>query len=164
VRFLSDYFQRRQIIPKFYFIVDSLDLLIQAQRKFTSCGLTVYTSGSCEAFSQDIKFTQVIHNHFGKPEITMVNIKKFKDNADVVSTKDYDIAISAFTFWMKCIPHSYNPKGSFLANLNQSDPNATKTRLTDTPLLGDNYNSRTLFGNYTSTTIMRLLPMVTPCG
>ena len=98
MRFLSDYFQQRQIIPKFYFIVDLLDLLIQAQREFTSRGLTVYTSGSREAFSQDIKFTQVIHNHFGKPEIIMVNIKKFKDNADVVSTKDYDIAIQRVYF------------------------------------------------------------------
>ena len=40
VCFLTDYFQQRHIIPKFYFIVDRLDLLTQAQREFTSRGLT----------------------------------------------------------------------------------------------------------------------------
>jgi type I restriction enzyme R subunit len=49
VRFLTDYFQRQQVIPKFYFIVDRLDLLIQAQREFTSRGLTVHPINSREA-------------------------------------------------------------------------------------------------------------------
>ncbi len=43
---------------------------------------------------------------------------------------------------------SYNPQGSFLANLSQSDQNAIKLGLTGTPLLGDDYNSRALFGDY----------------
>ena len=35
-----------------------------------------------------------------------------------------------------------------MANLNESDPNAVKIGLTGTPLIGDNNNSRALFGNY----------------
>ena len=35
-----------------------------------------------------------------------------------------------------------------LADLSQSDRNAIKIGLTGTPLLGDDYNSRTLFGDY----------------
>ncbi|MFO6256432.1 DEAD/DEAH box helicase family protein, partial [Pseudomonas aeruginosa] len=77
VRFLTDHFQKRQIVPKFYFIVDRLDLLQQAQREFIARGLTVYTIDSREAFTRAIKTTQVIHNHSGKPEITVVNIQKF---------------------------------------------------------------------------------------
>ena len=46
------------------------------------------------------------------------------------------------------VHRSYNPKGSFLANLNESDPNAIKIGLTGTPLLGTDYNSRSLFGDY----------------
>ncbi len=42
VRFLTDYFQRQDIIPKFYFIVDRIDLLTQAHREFTSRGLVVH--------------------------------------------------------------------------------------------------------------------------
>lgn len=147
VRFLTDYFQKQQVIPKFYFIVDRLDLLQQAQREFTARGLTVHTINSRDAFTRDIKTTQVIHNHSGKPEITVVNIQKFKDDPDVVSTKDYNVAIQR-VYFLDEVHRSYNPKGSFLANLSQSDSNAIKIGLTGTPLLGDDYNSRALFGDY----------------
>lgn len=147
VQFLTDYFQKQQIIPKFYFIVDRLDLLQQAQREFTARGLTVHTVNSREAFTRDIKATQVIHNHSGKPEITVVNIQKFKDDPDVVSTRDYDVAIQR-VYFLDEVHRSYNPRGSFLANLSQSDTDAIKIGLTGTPLLGDDYNSRVLFGEY----------------
>jgi len=147
VRFLTDYFQKQQVIPKFYFIVDRLDLLQQAQREFTARGLTVHTINSRDAFTRDIKATQVIHNHSGKPEITVVNIQKFKDDPDVVSTKDYNVTIQR-VYFLDEVHRSYNPKGSFLANLSQSDSNAIKIGLTGTPLLGDDYNSRALFGDY----------------
>lgn len=147
VHFLTDYFQKQQVIPKFYFIVDRLDLLQQAQREFTARGLTVHTINSRDAFTRDIKVTQVIHNHSGKPEITVVNIQKFKDDPDIVSTKDYNVAIQR-VYFLDEVHRSYNPKGSFLANLSQSDSNAIKIGLTGTPLLGDDYNSRALFGDY----------------
>jgi len=147
VRFLTDYFQRRGIIPKFYFIVDRIDLLIQAQREFSSRGLTVHTIDTRADFARDIKATQALHNHSGKPEITVVNIQKFKDDPDVVRTEDYDVSIQR-VYFLDEVHRSYNPRGSFLANLSQSDPNAIKIGLTGTPLLGDDYNSRTLFGDY----------------
>jgi type I restriction enzyme, R subunit len=146
-RFLTDYFQRRGIIPKFYFIVDRIDLLIQAQREFSVRGLTVHTIDSREAFARDIKTTQALHNHSGKPEITVVNIQKFEDDPDVVRTEDYDVSIQR-VYFLDEVHRSYNPKGSFLANLSQSDQNAIKIGLTGTPLLGDDYNSRALFGDY----------------
>jgi type I restriction enzyme R subunit len=146
-RFLTDYFQRRGIIPKFYFIVDRIDLLIQAQREFASRGLTVHTIDSREAFARDIKTTQALHNHSGRPEITVVNIQKFEDDPDVVRTEDYDVSIQR-VYFLDEVHRSYNPKGSFLANLSQSDQNAIKIGLTGTPLLGDDFNSRALFGDY----------------
>lgn len=147
VRFLTDYFQSQKTIPKFYFIVDRIDLLQQASLEFTARGLIVHTISSREGFSKDIKATQVIHNHSGKPEITVVNIQKFEDDPNVVSTKDYDVEIQRIYF-LDEVHRSYNPKGSFLANLSQSDTNAIKIGLTGTPLLGDDYNSRVLFGDY----------------
>ena len=146
-RFLTDYFQRQGIIPKFYFIVDRLDLLIQAQREFSCRGLTVHTVDSREAFARAIKATQVLHNHTGMPEITVVNIQKFQDDPDVVRTEDYDVSIQR-VYFLDEVHRSYNPKGSFLANLSQSDRNAIKIGLTGTPLLGEDYNSRVLFGDY----------------
>lgn len=158
VRFLTDYFQKQKIIPKFYFIVDRLDLLQQSQREFTARGLVVHTINSRDAFAKDIKATQVIHNHSGKPEITVVNIQKFQDDPDVLSTKDYDIHIQRI-FVLDEAHRSYNPKGSFLANLYQSDPNAIKIALTGTPLIVDEdkvkknpdskaISSKQIFGDY----------------
>ena len=43
VPYLTDYFQKKGVVPKFYFIVDRLDLMIQAKREFTIRGLTVST-------------------------------------------------------------------------------------------------------------------------
>jgi type I restriction enzyme R subunit len=146
-RFLTDYFQHQGVIPKFYFIVDRLDLATQAQREFASRGLIVHTIDSRAAFARDIKTTQVLHNHSGKPEITVVNIQKFQDDPDVVRTEDYDFSIQR-VYFLDEVHRSYNPQGSFLANLSQSDRNAIKIGLTGTPLLGDDYNSRALFGDY----------------
>ena len=145
--FLTDYFQKRGIIPKFYFIVDRIDLLTQAQREFSGRGLTVHTINTREAFTRDIKATKAIHNDSGRREITVVNIQKFQDDPDVVRTEDYDVSIQR-VYFLDEVHRSYNPKGSFLANLSQSDQNAIKIGLTGTPLLGDDYNSRALFGDY----------------
>ena len=146
VKFLTDYFQQQSVIPKFYFIVDRIDLLTQAHREFASRGLVVHTINSREEFAKEIKSTSVIHNYSGKPEITVVNIQKFQDDPDVISNQDYGVNVQRIYF-LDEVHRSYNPKGSFLANLNVSDPEAIMIGLTGTPLLGD-APSKLLFGDY----------------
>ena len=145
VKYLTNYYQKKSIVPKFYFIVDRIDLLIQASREFTARGLTVHKIESRDEFAKDIKSTSVIHNHSGKAEITVVNIQKFKDDPDVVRNSDYNLNIQR-VYFMDEVHRSYNPKGSFLANLNESDANAIKIGLTGTPLLNDSFKN--LFGDY----------------
>jgi type I restriction enzyme R subunit len=147
VKYLTDYFQRKSIVPKFYFIVDRLDLLIQSAREFKSRGLVVHEINSREEFTKDIKSTSVIHNNSGKPEITVVNIQKFADDPDVVRNTDYNLNIQR-VYFLDEVHRSYNPKGSFLANLHESDVTAIKIGLTGTPLLGTDYTSKSLFGGY----------------
>jgi type I restriction enzyme R subunit len=147
VKYLTDYFQSKGIVPKFYFIVDRIDLLIQAGREFKSRGLVVHNINSREEFSRDIKSISVIHNNSGKAEITVVNIQKFQDDADVIKNNDYNLNIQR-VYFLDEVHRSYNPKGSFLANLHESDTNAIKIGLTGTPLLGTDYNSKSLFGSY----------------
>lgn len=147
VKYLTNYFQKKGVIPKFYFIVDRLDLLTQSAREFKSRGLVVHEVNSREEFSKDIKSTSVIHNNSGKPEITVVNIQKFADDPDVVRNTDYNLSIQRIYF-LDEVHRSYNPKGSFLANLHESDVNAIKIGLTGTPLLGTDHNSKILFGAY----------------
>ena len=147
VKYLTDYFQSKGVIPKFYFIVDRIDLLIQAGREFKSRGLVVHNINSREEFARDIKATSVIHNNSGKAEITVVNIQKFQDDADVLKNNDYNLNIQRIYF-LDEVHRSYNPKGSFLANLHESDTNAIKIGLTGTPLIGNDFNSKALFGSY----------------
>jgi len=147
VKYLTDYFQTKKIIPKFYFIVDRLDLLIQAHREFSARGLIVHTVNSKEEFAREIKQQTAVSNYSGKAEITVVNIQKFSDDAQVVAQNDYNTDLQRIYF-LDEVHRSYNPKGSFLANLTESDRNAIMIGLTGTPLLGDDYNSKMLFGNY----------------
>lgn len=147
VKYLTHYFRKKQVIAKFYFIVDRLSLLIQAGKEFKARGLVVHEIDSREAFAKDIKQISAIHNNLGKAEITLVNIQKFKDDPNVVKNTDYNLNIQR-VFFLDEVHRSYNPKGSFLANLEQSDINAIKIGLTGTPLLGDEYNSKSLFGDY----------------
>jgi type I restriction enzyme R subunit len=147
VKYLTDYFKTKNVVPKFYFIVDRLDLLVQASREFKSRGLVVHAVNSREEFAKDIKSLSVIHNNSGKAEITVVNIQKFEDDPDVIKNNDYNLNVQRIYF-LDEVHRSYNPKGSFLANLQESDINAIKIGLTGTPLLGTDYNSKSLFGGY----------------
>lgn len=147
VHYLTDYFQQKCVVPKFYFIVDRIDLLEQASSEFRGRGLHVHHVDSREAFAQDIKSTVAIHNDSGTAEITVVNIQRFKDDPDIARSTDYALGLQR-VYFLDEVHRSYNPEGSFLANLNQSDPDAIKVGLTGTPLLGTSYNSRSLFGEY----------------
>jgi type I restriction enzyme R subunit len=125
VKFLTDYFNKSGVVPKFYFIVDRIDLLTQASREFKSRGLVVHNISSKEDFAKDIKSVSAIHSNSGKPEITVVNIQKFQDDANVVKSTDYQINIQR-VFFLDEVHRSYNPRGSFLANLELTDTNAIK--------------------------------------
>ena len=146
LKYLSEYFRKKKIIPKFYFIVDRIDLLKQASKEFKSRGLSVYNIDSKENFSRDIRSNVAIHNSTGNDEITVVNIQKFENDNDTILENDYNVNIQKI-FFLDEVHRSYNPTGSFLANLHLADKKAIKIGLTGTPLLGDN-NSRSLFGNY----------------
>src|SRR5690554_7605508 len=105
VKHLTHYFQKKNVIPKFYFIVDRLDLLTQAAREFTARGLVVHKIDSREDFSRDIKSTMVIHNDSGKPEITVVNIHKFQDDPDLIKNNDYNLRSEEHTSELQSRPH-----------------------------------------------------------
>lgn len=147
VSYMTDYFQQKGIIPKFYFIVDRIDLMNQAKREFAIRGITVHTVDSKEELLRNFRLKQAIYNLSGKPEITVVNIQKFKDDTDVLQANDYDINIQR-VYFLDEVHRSYNPTGSFLANLFSSDRNAILIGLTGTPLILSDRKSRDTFGDY----------------
>lgn len=150
VKYLTDFYQKRNIIPKFYFIVDRIDLLRQATQEFTKRGLKANPINSRQEFIDDLKKQGAIHNNGGKTEITVVNIQKFSEDATVVDTELYNLNTQRI-FFLDEAHRSYNPKGNYLANLISSDKKAIKIALTGTPLLREvakKYDSKGLFGNY----------------
>jgi len=147
VQYLTDYFQRKSVVPKFYFIVDRIDLLEQAKKEFTMRGLVVNTVSSKDELLANFRLRQATHNLSGKREITVVNIQKFKDDTDVLRANDYDIN-SQRIYFLDEVHRSYNPTGSFLANLINSDREAIIIGLTGTPLIANDRRSKDTFGDY----------------
>lgn len=157
VRYLTHYFQKKGIIPKFYFIVDRLDLLTQATIEFSSRGLVVRNLNSREEFAEEFRQSRAMHGLTGKQEITVVNIHKFKEDTRVLEKNDYDLSVQRIYFIDEA-HRSFDPNGSFLANLYESDRTAIKIALTGTPLIVHNSKketgkedaktTRNIFGDY----------------
>lgn len=145
VRYLRDYFQRQGKVAKFYFVVDRLDLLTQASEEFAARGLHVEKVNSKEDFIKNIK-TIGTSNNSGEDSITVVNIQKFTEES-VARKSDYDVDVQRIYFLDEA-HRSYKLNGSFLANLMASDRDAVMIALTGTPLIGDGYNTKDVFGEY----------------
>lgn len=145
VQYLRDYFQRQGKVAKFYFVVDRLDLLTQSSEEFAARGLHVEKVNSKEAFIQNIK-TIGTSNNSGEDTITVVNIQKFTEES-VARKSDYDVDVQR-VYFLDEAHRSYKPNGSFLANLMASDRDAVIIALTGTPLIGDGYNTKDVFGEY----------------
>jgi len=148
VRYLTAYYRRKQqTVPKFYFITDRIDLATQATIEFENRGLKVVQVQSKDDFKQSISVQAAIENDSGKPEITVVNIQKFSEDSRATRSANYNLNIQRIYF-LDEVHRSYNPTGSFLANLINSDKEAVFIGLTGTPLIGKDYKSKDIFGNY----------------
>ena len=145
VRFLTDYFQKKGIIAKFYFIVDRLDLLQQAADEFRARGLSVNEVNSKDEFKNAIS-PEGEADTSGELSINVVNIQKFSKES-VARASDYSVNVQR-VYFLDEAHRSYSPKGSFLSNLQSSDKNAIMIALTGTPLIGDGYNTKDVFGTY----------------
>lgn len=125
---LKDYFARKGTIPKFYFIVDRLDLATQAKDEFTKRGIDVHSISSKDELLRDFK------NNTSSDGITVLNIHKFREDTVALDDSGYGINLQR-VFFIDEAHRSYNPKGSFLANLYNSDKDSIKIALTGTPLI-----------------------------
>lgn len=145
VKYLTDYFQKKHKIAKFYFIVDRLDLLKQASDEFQARGLEVIKVNSRDEFKMNIASSEATSS-IGELCINVVNIQKFSDES-FVQESDYNVEVQRIYFLDEA-HRSYNPKGSFLSNLLSSDRDAVIVALTGTPLIGENFKTKDIFGDY----------------
>lgn len=151
VKSLTDYFAKRDVVAKFYFIVDRIDLMEQATDEFVARGLVVRNAKSRKELMDDISSREITSNNEGKPEIMVVNIHMFKeDKARVIVNDTYSTNLQRI-FFIDEAHRGYNPQGCFLANLLEADKSAVKIALTGTPLLKEERESWRVFGNYIHT-------------
>lgn len=146
VNYLKDYYQKQNVIAKFYFVVDRLDLATQAKNEFEARGLKVEMVTSKDDFIKNIRTAGATAGNTGAQTITVVNIQKFSDES-ISQSADYDLNIQRIYF-LDEVHRSYNPKGSFLSNLIASDRQAVLIGLTGTPLISQDFKSKDIFGDY----------------
>lgn len=149
-RVLTDYYKHLNIVPKFYFFVDRLDLMEQATNEFSNRGLKVINVETRDELMATFATTTAQQGNTGQSEIIVVNIQKLKDSDGRVNVQQYAVNIQR-VYFLDEAHRDYNPKGSFLARLFESDPKAIRLALTGTPLIGDELKSRDVFGDYIST-------------
>ncbi|MBQ8326727.1 MAG: type I restriction endonuclease subunit R [Lachnospiraceae bacterium] len=147
---LGDYYAQRNKVAKFYFVVDRLDLLEQATQEFEARGLEVKTANSREELMAQFRTNQAQEGNSGNAEITVVNIQRFAQDHAAVRLKEYATNLQR-VFIIDEAHRGYDPKGCFLANLFDADPDSIKIALTGTPLLKNERSSWKVFGNYLHT-------------
>ena len=146
VNYLKDYYQKQNIIAKFYFIVDRLDLATQAKDEFIARSLKVEMISSKEDFVNNITTAGATAGNDGQQTITVVNIQKFSDYS-IAQISDYNLNVKRIYF-LDEVHRSYNPEGTFYAKLVNSDRNAIHIGLSGTPLITGDFKSKEIFGDY----------------
>ena len=146
-RIFRDYYAKKNITARFYYVVDRLDLLTQVSGEMTNFGLNVINVNSRSAFEKELN--KPISDHVSTTtdgEITVVNIQKFDDKMPVAKNV-YNAKIQR-VFFIDEAHRSYRTDGEFFKNLLLVDIDAVYVALTGTPLLSKKERSNLKFGDY----------------
>ena len=133
VKYLTDYFAKQNKIAKFYFIVDRIDLLNQAVQEFTKRGLKTRTVQNKDELKAEFASANITTS--GDNEICVINIQKFRADTEAINDSGYDNLNIQRIYFIDEAHRSYDPRGSYLANLYNSDHDSVKIALTGTPLI-----------------------------
>lgn len=145
---LSDYFAKKNMVAKFYFIVDRLDLLEQASQEFQARGLDVQTANTRAELMAQFRTNSSLQGTSGRNEIIVVNIQRFAEDREKIELPNQYNTNLQRIFIIDEAHRGYKPEGSFLYNLFEADKNSVKIALTGTPLLKQERASWKIFGNY----------------
>lgn len=146
-RILRDYYAKKAVMARFYYVVDRLDLLTQVSVEMSKRGLNVINVNSKAEFERELN--KPISDHVATNtdgEITVVNIQKFDDEMPVAKN-DYNANIQRVIFIDEA-HRSYRTDGEFFKNLMLVDVDAVYVALTGTPLLSKKERSNLKFGDY----------------
>lgn len=146
-RVIRDYYSKRDISTRFFFVVDRLDLLTQASIEFTNRGLKTVNCEDKAGFTKELNktlSTDVGSKAIG--EICVVNIQKFEGKMPEAKN-DYKAKVQRI-FFVDEAHRSYSTTGEFFKNLMTCDVDAVYIALTGTPLLSKKERSNLKFGDY----------------
>lgn len=146
-RIIRDYYAKKGITARFYYVVDRLDLLTQVSGEMAKRNINVINVNSKRQFESELN--RPISAHISTTtdgEITVVNIQKFDDDMPVAKN-DYNAKIQRFIFVDEA-HRSYKTDGEFFKNLMLVDADAVYVALTGTPLLSKKERSSLKFGDY----------------
>lgn len=146
-RVIRDYYAKKDISTRFFFVVDRLDLLTQASIEFTNRGLKTVNCEDKAGFTKELNKT--LSTNVGSKaigEICVVNIQKFEGKMPEAKN-DYHANIQRI-FFVDEAHRSYSSTGEFFKNLMTCDLDAVYIALTGTPLLSKKERSNLKFGDY----------------
>ncbi|MBR3001276.1 MAG: type I restriction endonuclease subunit R [Oscillospiraceae bacterium] len=146
-KIIKDYYAKKNIITRFYFVVDRLELLRQDNTEFGNRYFTAVNADSRKDFSQELNKVlphSATADSIG--EFVVVNIQKFEE-AIPQAQNVYDSTIQR-VFFIDEAHRSYAKNGTYFRNLILCDPNAVFIALTGTPLLSKRERSNLKFGDY----------------
>ncbi|MCM1210284.1 MAG: DEAD/DEAH box helicase family protein [Blautia sp.] len=146
-RIIRDYYAKKNVNARFFFIVDRIDLLRQSSIEFKNRGLNVINCKNKEEFTKEINkplSTRIDMKTIG--EICVANIQKLESQLEEAHN-DYHANVQRI-FFIDEAHRSYCSTGEYLKNLMTCDADAVYIALTGTPLLSRKERSNLKFGDY----------------
>lgn len=146
-RIIKDYFAKKGINTRFFFVVDRLDLMRQATTEFSNRGFTVINVSNKTEFAKELKKPLDSKND-GIGTICIVNVQKLMEESKMPKVEnDYNVKVQRI-FFVDEAHRSYNVHGEFFKNLMTCDSNGIYIAMTGTPLLTKKERSNLKFGDY----------------
>lgn len=146
-RLIADYYAKKGVNTRFFFVVDRLDLLTQASQEFQNRGFNVENVKSRQAFAIELgKLLPVRRKMDAIGDFTVVNVQKFIGEIPQASNA-YEGKIQRI-FFIDEAHRSYASNGEYYKNLMTVDEDAVFIALTGTPLLSKKERSNLKFGDY----------------
>ena len=148
-RILKDYYAKKGISAKFYFIVDRLELMTQASAEFKNCNFNVINCKDRKDFADELNKPLTITNSDCIGDMCVVNIHKLMDKSKMPQVKnEYGVKVQRI-FFVDEAHRSYSKStGEFYKNLMTCDDDGVYIALTGTPLLSKKVRSNLRFGDY----------------
>lgn len=101
----------------------------QTTTEFSNRGLHIINVENRDELMKTFSNEKAQENNSGEHEIIVVNIQKLKDSDGKINVSKYATNIQR-VYFLDEAHRDYNPKGSFLSRLFESDPKAIRIALT----------------------------------